>query len=99
MTAGELLNQTRRRHRLSQRTLALRAGTTQGWISAIEQANVQPTTDMLRRLLLAMGEELVLESRRLPSDWEHDPLAFAENRGRSPEERMAEGLAWMRLSS
>lgn len=95
MHPGELIRERRLAHGLSQRQLALRSGTTQAWISAIERQRADPGTEMLRRLLLAMGEELVLESRRLPSDRDHDPIAFAENRQRTMEERLAEGLAWM----
>ena len=94
MTAAELLRSTRTRRGLSQRALARRAGTTQAWVSAIERGGVQPTVEMLRRLLLVMGEELTLGSRRLPSDAEHDPIAFAENRRRSASQRLAEALDW-----
>jgi transcriptional regulator with XRE-family HTH domain len=86
MTTGELLRETRARHGLSQRALAVRAGTTQAWISAIERGRVQPTVEMLRRLLLVMGEELVLGTRRLPGHADHDPVAAAENRRRSAVE-------------
>lgn len=95
MTAGELLRDARRRHRVSQRSLALRAGTTQAWISAIERGRAQPTVEMLRRLLLMTGEELVLESRPLASDADHDPTAFAHARGQSPSDRVADALMWM----
>jgi transcriptional regulator with XRE-family HTH domain len=98
MTAAEVLIAARRRRGLSQRSLAVRAGTTQAWISTIERGRAQPTVEMLRRLLLVMGEELVLESRPLPSDADHDPIAFAHTRRQSADERLSEALAWMRLS-
>ncbi len=97
MRAAELVRETRRRHRISQRSLALRAGTTQAWVSAIERGRAQPTVEMLRRLLLVMGEELVLDSRPLSSDAQHDPLAFAAAQEQQPSERVQEALAWMRL--
>jgi len=93
-TAAELIRASRQRHGLSQRALALRAGTTQAWVSAIERGKAEPTVGMLRRLLLVVGEELILGARRLPSDAAHDPIAFAENRRRSPDERLAEALEW-----
>ncbi|MGZ4266288.1 MAG: helix-turn-helix domain-containing protein, partial [Solirubrobacteraceae bacterium] len=68
MTASELISSVRRRRGISQRSLARRAGTTQAYVSAIERGRAQPTVEMLRRLLLVMGEELVLESRPTPSD-------------------------------
>jgi hypothetical protein len=36
--------------------------------------------------MIAMGEEPVLSSRRLPTDW--DPTEMAENLERTPEERL-----------
>lgn len=95
MSAGEILRSARTRHRVSQRSLALRAGTTQAWISAIERGRAQPTVDMLRRLLMMLGEELVLESRPLPSDAQHDPIAFAHARSQAPGERVEDALRWM----
>ena len=94
MSAAELLRSTRTRHGLSQRALARRAGTTQAWVSAIERGGVQPTVEMLRRLLFVMGEELTLGARRVPSDAEHDPIAFAENRRRTPSQRLEEAVRW-----
>jgi transcriptional regulator with XRE-family HTH domain len=97
MTSAELVVTARRRRRISQRSLALRAGTTQAWISAIERGKAQPSVEMLRRLLLVMGEELVLESRPLPSDADHDPIAFAAAQRLTPDERLADALEWMRV--
>jgi transcriptional regulator with XRE-family HTH domain len=97
VTAGELLRSNRRRRGLSQRRLALRAGTTQAWISAIERETAQPTVEMLRRLLLVMGEELVLDARPLRSDADHDPVGSAAARRLTPDERIAEALDWMGL--
>jgi transcriptional regulator with XRE-family HTH domain len=99
MTAAELIRDVRHRHGLSQRSLALRAGTTQAWISAIERGRAHPSTELLRRLLLVMGEELVLDSRPIASDADHDPVAFADARRQGPAERLEDALAWMRLLS
>lgn len=96
MRAADLVRSVRERQGLSQRALARRAGTTQAWISAIERGAAQPTEAMLRRLLAVMGDELVLESRPLTSDAEHDPIAFSENQARTAGERLEEGLRWMR---
>jgi transcriptional regulator with XRE-family HTH domain len=98
MNAADLIRDSRQRHGLSQRALALRAGTTQAWISAIERETAHPTVEMLQRLMLVMGEELVLSARPLPSDASHDPIAFAAARRMTPEERLAEALDWMRSS-
>ena len=97
MTSSELLLSARRRHGISQRSLARRAGTTQAYVSAIERGRAQPTVEMLRRLLLVMGEELVLDSRPAVSDAHHDPIAFADARRQTPEQRLEDALSWMRL--
>lgn len=97
MAPGELIRESRHRSGLSQRSLALRAGTTQAWVSAVESGRAQPSVETVRRLLLVMGEELVLSSRPLASDAQHDPIAFADTRRQQPAERLAEALAWMRM--
>jgi hypothetical protein len=53
--------------------------------------------ETLRRLMLVMGEELVLDSRPLPSLAQHDPVADAHARAQTPSQRVAEGLRWMGL--
>jgi len=99
MTVGELLRDLRRRHGVSQRALARRAGTSQAWISDIERGRVSPTDDALRRVLLCLGEELVLDTRRLPGHREHDPDGFAQARSASMSERLLEGASWAELVS
>jgi transcriptional regulator with XRE-family HTH domain len=81
---------------LSQRRLALRAGTTQAAISRIERGIVSPTFTTLRELMLAMGEETVVGARRLPTDW--DPAHMASTLARTPEERLALALSWNRMA-
>jgi len=65
MEPAELLRIARRRHGLSQATLAARAGTSQPVISAYEHGRRDPTTRTLRRLVAASGERLEL---RLAAD-------------------------------
>jgi len=93
-----MIRAARSRHRVSQRALALRAGTTQAWVSAIERGRAHPSVEMVQRLLLVMGEELVLDWRPLAGGAQHDPIASAATRRQKPEERLEEALAWMRLS-
>lgn len=97
MSTGELVGRLRRRHGLSQRALAVRARTSQAWISRVERGEVSPSIESLERLLRVMGEQLVLTSsewvtttamrliapRRLPWTW---PSAWsaASVRPRSP---------------
>lgn len=58
MTPGELIRDARKRHGLSQRRLARRAGASQAWVSRLERGEVSPSVDSLERLLLVMGERL-----------------------------------------
>lgn len=96
-TTADLIRSTRRRRRLSQRALALRAGTTQAWISELERGLAQPTVEMLRRLMLVMGEELVVTHRPLRGHGAHDPVAAAHTLRQTPAERVEDALRWMAL--
>jgi transcriptional regulator with XRE-family HTH domain len=64
MTSGELIRDARSRHGLSQRSLALRSGAGQAWISRVERGEVSPSVESLQRLLSVMGETLRLEAER-----------------------------------
>lgn len=59
---GELLREARLRHGVSQKRLAIRAGTTQSAISRIEKNRVSPTIETLNELLFLLGEDLTLSS-------------------------------------
>lgn len=96
MTAAELVRATRERLGLTQRELALRAGTTQAAVSRIERGLVSPTFKTLQELMISMGEEPVLAARRLPTDW--DPLHMKSTLARSPEERLALAVSWNRMA-
>ena len=61
-TPGDLLRDARRRHGLDQRTVALRAGTSQTQVSRIERGEISPSVSTLARLLAALGERLELGS-------------------------------------
>jgi len=91
-----MVRSTRERLGLSQRRLALRAGTTQAVVSRIERGLVSPTFTTLRELMLAMGKEPVLGSRRLPTEW--DPAHMASTLSRTPEERLALALSWNQMA-
>jgi transcriptional regulator with XRE-family HTH domain len=97
MDAAVLLKTTRRRHGLTQQSLALRAGTGQAAISRIERGEVSPTTETLSHLLAAMGEELELGSR--PGERDYDPVHLRALRERSPAERLQLAISWNRLAS
>jgi transcriptional regulator with XRE-family HTH domain len=87
MTSGELIRETRRRHGLSQRRLARRAGASQAWISRVERGEVSPSVRSLERLFLVMGEELQLNVTPLTAD-DDDRQGRERHRSRSMPERL-----------
>jgi transcriptional regulator with XRE-family HTH domain len=91
MSAGELVTRIRRRHGLSQRALAVRARTSQAWISRVERGEVSPSVDSLERLLRVMGEELVLDAARIAHD-DDDRRHRAATAVMDPAERLERGL-------
>lgn len=82
---------------MSQRSLALRAGTTQAAVSRIERGLTTPTWETVRALLLAMGFEPELRARRLHGRW--DPLHLAALRKRSPQDRLQLALGANRMAA
>ncbi len=94
---GSIIRGHRKRLGLSQRSLALRAGTTQAAVSRIERGLTAPTWETLRALLLAMGHEPELRARRLSGRW--DPLHLAALRERSPAERFEFAISANRFAA
>ena len=94
---GELIRERRLRHGLSQRRLAHRAGTSQSAIARIERGDEDVTWKRLESLLLAIGEEPVLESK--PVVARYDAWDLEEQRKRPPALRLANGLAFNKFSS
>ncbi|MGH2846245.1 MAG: helix-turn-helix domain-containing protein [Thermoleophilaceae bacterium] len=92
MTPGELIRETRERKGLSQRRLALRAGTSQSAIARIERGEEEVTWARLRSVLLAMGEEPVLSGRAVAS--RYDAADLLAQRRMSPTARLESGLAF-----
>jgi transcriptional regulator with XRE-family HTH domain len=85
--ASVLLREGRARQNISQRQLALRAGTSQDAISRIERGVESPTIERLGHLLMVLGERLELDTRPLAEG--HSPLASS-----SPRERLREAASW-----
>jgi transcriptional regulator with XRE-family HTH domain len=79
---GDLIRERRLAYGLTQKQLAIRAGSTQAAISRLERGELSPTFETVERLLLAMGEEVQLVVRR--SEGEHDPARLASLRARPP---------------
>jgi transcriptional regulator with XRE-family HTH domain len=92
MDAGELVARLRQRHGLSQRALAVRASTSQAWISRVERGEVSPSVYSLERLLQVMGEQLTLDSVRLRHD-DADQHHRATTAAMEMSERLERSLA------
>jgi transcriptional regulator with XRE-family HTH domain len=92
MTPGELIKATRARKGISQRSLAIRAGTSQSAVARIENGAEEVTWPRLRALMISMGEEPVLSSR--PLNGRYEPLDLLADRRLAPEARLANGLAF-----
>jgi transcriptional regulator with XRE-family HTH domain len=93
---GALIREHREQLGLSQRTLALRAGTTQAAVSRIERGLTAPNWDTVRALMLAMGYEPELQARRLQGRW--DSIHLAASRTRSPGDRLELAISANRLA-
>jgi transcriptional regulator with XRE-family HTH domain len=96
MDVGELVRRTRVRHGISQKSLAVRAGTHQAAVSRIERGQISPNVDTVERLLEAMGERLRMGVERIPGD--HDLAHLHASLSRSPEDRLKLAISWNRLA-
>lgn len=91
-TPGALLREARAKHRVSQKQLAMRAGTTQSAISRLERDKVSPSVETLRELLYLLGEDLSLGAEGRDSGI--DRTLNAERLRLSPSERLEHGTAF-----
>jgi transcriptional regulator with XRE-family HTH domain len=88
--AGALVSQIRRRRRLTQAQLAIRAGTSQAAISRIERGLESPTVDRLNALLQVMGETLALSAEPM-QPWA-DSADLVSERAMTADERLEQGI-------
>jgi transcriptional regulator with XRE-family HTH domain len=92
-----VLREARRRHGLSQRRLAVRAGTSQDAISRIERGVESPTFERFAEILLALGERPALSVEPLESPV---PLVELEAAARmTASERLREAASWNLVAS
>jgi transcriptional regulator with XRE-family HTH domain len=85
--ASTLLREARARNGISQRRLALRAGTSQDAISRIERGVESPTLERLAGLLMVMGEQLELNAVPMVEPGSHAVR-------RTARERLREAASW-----
>jgi transcriptional regulator with XRE-family HTH domain len=82
-----LLREARKRQGVSQRRLALRAGTSQDAISRIERGVESPTLERLANLLMVLGERLQLDTTQM-CEVGHSAVAP------TARERLREAASW-----
>jgi transcriptional regulator with XRE-family HTH domain len=66
MDGGGVIRAARERHGISQRGLAVRAGTSQGYVSQVERGEVVPSVEAVSRMLTCLGESGRIETAPLP---------------------------------
>jgi transcriptional regulator with XRE-family HTH domain len=97
MTPAQLVRETRLRKGLTQRQLALRAGTSQSAVARIERGDEEPTWPRFKALMVSMGEEPAVSSTPLKS--RYDAWDMEAQRAQDPTWRLESGLAFDRLTS
>jgi transcriptional regulator with XRE-family HTH domain len=97
MTPAELVRETRLRKGLTQRQLALRAGTSQSAIARIERGSEEPTWSRFTAVMVSMGEEPTVTSTPLKS--RYDAWDMESQRAHDLTWRLESGLAFDRLTS
>jgi transcriptional regulator with XRE-family HTH domain len=97
MDIGSTLREARERQSLSQRRLALRAGTSQDAISRIERGAEAPTLERFAQIMLALGLRPILGVEPLDSPAPLSELAVAAEMAVS--ERLREASSWNRVAS
>jgi transcriptional regulator with XRE-family HTH domain len=95
-SAGILVRDARRRHGLTQATLARRANTTQKQVSRIERGAISPSVATVARLLAAMGERLELRAVPGARDNRSDEELRADFEDLTDGERLAQAAALSR---
>ncbi len=90
-TPGRLVRRLREAAGLTQRQLAIRAGTTKTAISRLEADHLSPTVDTLDRLLVCLGYRLTVDAVPMTPRSEHTQLDAVADL--TPAERLDHALA------
>lgn len=94
---GSVLREAREDQGLSQRRLALRAGTSQDAISRIERGVEAPTLERFEQLMLVLGRRPVIEVELLESSVSGSKLTVAGEM--TAGERLREAASWNLVAS
>jgi transcriptional regulator with XRE-family HTH domain len=94
---GRALREARERQGLSQRRLAVRAGTSQDAISRIERGVEAPTLERFAQLMLVLGRRPVLSVEPLENSVPNSELSVG--REMTAAERFREAASWNLVAS
>jgi transcriptional regulator with XRE-family HTH domain len=94
---GRVLREAREQQGLSQRRLALRAGTSQDAISRIERGVEAPTLERFAQLMLVLGRQPVVGIEPLKSPVPGSELAVGGEM--TARERLREAMSWNLVAS
>ena len=94
---GGLVREARVRSRISQRSLARRAGTSQAAISRIERELEQPTFERLTQILAGLGWRPVIELEPI-AEHDADPRRLYQAAREPVAARFADGLSVSRFA-
>jgi transcriptional regulator with XRE-family HTH domain len=97
LDVGRVLREARQQQGLSQRRLALRAGTSQDAISRIERGVEAPTLERFAQLMLVLGRQPVLDVELLESPVPPSKLAVGSET--TARERLREAISWNLVAS
>jgi transcriptional regulator with XRE-family HTH domain len=93
--SADIVRTARRRARLTQRELAARAGTSQGYVGRIERGRLEPSLAAVDRLVRACGLTMVVALHDVDP---HDADLQAGMLRLTPQERVDRNVAAVRLA-
>ena len=93
---GVHVRDARRRAGVSQRELAIRARTSQSAISRIENGLEEPTFARLSQLMRVLGYAPTLSLEPI-AETDAEPRRILEEARKTPQERLDDGLSWLRF--
>lgn len=93
--SADIVRTARHRARLTQRQLAARAGTSQGYVGRVERGRVEPSLAAVDRLVRACGLTMVVHLSDLDP---HDDDLQATMLRLTPQERVDRNLAAVRFA-
>ena len=91
------LREAREQQGLSQRRLALRAGTSQDAVSRIERGVEVPTLERFAQLMLVLGRQPVLGIEQMESPV--SPSELGVGKEMAADERLREAMSWNLVAS